>query len=360
MSRHATVAPDPADAPARAAAGADAAARAPGRTRRAIRLFARPEVAAAAGAVLVWIVFAIAGGEAFRSASGLAAVLNAAAPLGILAVAVALLMIGGEFDLSVGSMIGLAGMLILMLTTHWGWPLWPALGATLLLCLAIGFANGYLVVRTGLPSFIVTLGTLFILRGLAIAVPRMVTRRTQLGGLDRVPGYDAAQLLFASQPFGEFRVSIVWWLALAALGTWILLRTRWGNWIFGVGGNPDAARRVGVPVRRVKIGLFMGTAFAAFLVAAIQAVRYTGADSLRGELQEFRAIIAVVIGGTLLTGGYGSVIGAVFGALIFGMVQQGIVITGVDADWFQVFLGAMLVLAVIVNNYIRRTVAESA
>src|SRR5690606_1783224 len=83
------------------------------------------------------------------------------------------------------------------------------------------------------------------LRGLAIAVPRMVTRRTQLGGLDRVPGYDAAQLLFASQPFGEFRVSILWWLALAALGTWILLRTRWGNWIFGVGGNPDAARRAG-------------------------------------------------------------------------------------------------------------------
>jgi len=216
------------------------------------------------------------------------------------------------------------------------------------------------VTRTGLPSFIVTLGTLFILRGLAIAVPRMVTRRTQLGGLDRVPGYDTARLLFAGQPFGEFRVSILWWLALSALGTWILLRTRWGNWIFGVGGNPDAARRVGVPVRRVKIGLFMGTAFAAFLVAAIQAVRYTGADSLRGELQEFRAIIAVVIGGTLLTGGYGSVIGAVFGALIFGTVQQGIVITGVDADWFQVFLGAMLVLAVIVNNYIRRTVAESA
>jgi simple sugar transport system permease protein len=322
-------------------------------------LFARPELAAATGAALVWLIFAVVAGEAFRSVESTAAIFNAAAPLGILAVAVALLMIGGEFDLSVGSIIGLAGMSILLLTRHYGWPLWPAIGATILLCLFIGFINGYLVVRTGLPSFIVTLGTLFILRGLTIAVPRMLTRRTQLGGLAEVSGYEQARLLFASQPLGGFRVSVLWWLGLAAVATWVLLRTRWGNWIFGVGGAPDAARRVGVPVSRVKIGLFMTTAFAACLVAVIQVVQFTGADALRGEQQEFRAIIAVVIGGTLLTGGYGSAAGAVFGALIFGMVQQGIVITGVDADWFQVFLGSMLVVAVIVNNYIRRFVMGS-
>jgi simple sugar transport system permease protein len=326
--------------------------------RRRPQLGARPELAAAAGAVLVWIVFAVVAGEPFRSLQSTAAILNAAAPLGILAVAVALLMIGGEFDLSVGSVIGLAGMSILLLTRHYGWPLWPAIAATIALCLVIGFANGYLVVRTGLPSFIVTLGTLFILRGLTIAVPRMLTRRTQIGGLAEVSGYEQAKLFFASQPFGgPFRASVVWWLGIAALATWVLLRTRWGNWIFGVGGAPDAARRVGVPVDRVKIGLFMATALAACLVAVIQVVQFTGADALRGEQQEFRAIIAVVIGGTLLTGGYGSAVGAVFGALIFGMVQQGIVITGVDADWFQVFLGGMLVAAVIVNNYIRRTIA---
>jgi simple sugar transport system permease protein len=323
------------------------------------RLLGRPEVGAAAGALLIWLVFAVAAGAPFRSLEGTAAFLNAAAPLGILAVAVALLMIAGEFDLSVGSIIGFAGMSIMLLTRHFDWALWPAIGAAVVLSLAIGFGNGYLVVRTGLPSFIVTLGTLFAFRGLTIAVSRQLTRRTQLGGLDEVAGYGPAQTLFGSEVLGPFRVSIVWWLGLAAIATWMLLRTRFGNWIFAAGGAAEAARKMGVPVARVKIALFMTTALAACLVAVIQVVRFTGADALRGEQQEFRAIIAVVIGGTLLTGGYGSAVGAVLGALIFGMVQQGIVITGVDADWFQVFLGAMLVGAVIFNNFIRRRASEA-
>jgi simple sugar transport system permease protein len=330
-----------------------------GALARSRRLLARPEVGAAAAALLVWLLFAAVAGPSFRSLEGTAAFLNAAAPLGILAVAVALLMIAGEFDLSIGSIIGVAGMTIMLLTRHFDWPLWPAIGVTVLLSLAIGLGNGYLVVRTGLPSFIVTLGTLFAFRGLTIAVSRLLTRRTQLGGLDEVPGYAPAQALFGSDVLGPFRVSILWWIVLAALATWVLIRTRFGNWIFAAGGAPEAARKMGVPVARVKIVLFMTTALAACLVAVIQVVRFTGADALRGEQQEFRAIIAVVIGGTLLTGGYGSAIGAVLGALIFGMVQQGIVITGVDADWFQVFLGVMLVAAVLFNNFIRRRVAEA-
>jgi simple sugar transport system permease protein len=334
------------EAPARAAA--------PGVTPAFRRLLARPELGVAAAAVLVWLVFAAVAGPAFRSLDGTAAFLNAAAPLGILAVAVALLMIAGEFDLSVGSIIGCAGMTIMLLTRHFEWPLWPAIGIAAALSLAIGFGNGYLVVRTGLPSFIVTLGTLFAFRGLTIAVSRLLTRRTQLGGLDEVAGYGSAQTLFASDLLGPVRVSVLWWLGLAGLATWVLLRTRFGNWIFAAGGAPEAARKLGVPVARVKIALFMVTALAACLVAVIQAVRFTGADALRGEQQEFRAIIAVVIGGTLLTGGYGSAVGAVLGALIFGMVQQGIVITGVDADWFQLFLGVMLVAAVLFNDFVRR------
>jgi len=315
---------------------------------------ARPEVAAAVGVVLVWCVFAVAAGPTFRSGAGAAAYLNAAAPLGILAVGVALLMIGGEFDLSVGSIVGASGIVLMLLTTELGWSVWPAVGVTVAVCLALGFLNGLMVVRTRLPSFIVTLATLFIVRGLTIAAARGFTRRTQLGGLDDVPGFASARWIFASDPVRGFQVSILWWLGAAVIGTWILRRTHWGNWIFAVGGQQEAARNVGVPVARVKVALFMTTAFAAALVGIIQAVQFTGADVLRGQLQEFNAIIAAVIGGTLLSGGYGSVIGAGLGALIFGMVRQGIVMAGVDADWFQVFLGAMLLLAVLVNNFALR------
>mgnify|MGYP001363717780 CR=1 FL=1 len=320
-------------------------------SRRLARVFARPETAAAVGAILIWILFAGLAGPAFRSMAGTASYLNAAAPLGILAVGVAMLMIGGEFDLSVGSIVGVSGMSVMLLTTELGWSVWPAIIATVVLCLLIGFLNGLTVVRTQLPSFIVTLATLFILRGLTIASARGFTRRTQLGGLDDVPGYELASLVFGSAPLAGLRVSIIWWLAAAALATWVLVRTPWGNWIFAAGGQPEAARNIGVRVGRVKIGLFMTTALCACLVGILQAVRFTGADALRGQLQEFYAIIAVVIGGTLLTGGYGSVVGAVFGALIFGMVRQGIVMAGIEADWFQVVLGGMLLLAVFVNRF---------
>lgn len=307
-----------------------------------------PEIAVLAGVVVVWIAFALIAGESFRSWTATLAILNAAAPLGILAIAVALLMIGGEFDLSIGSIIGAGSMAIMLLVQHFHVPLLLALPLSLVLALAIGLANGILVTRTRLPSFIVTLGTLFMVRGVTIAVTRLITRRTQLGGLAQADGYDVARQLFGS--------SILWCVLLALLSTWVLQRTHWGNWIFGAGGHADAARRAGVPVARVKIALFMFTAFAGWLVAVLQVVQYTGADALRGQGQEFLAIVAAVIGGALLTGGYGSALGALLGALIFGMVQQGIVITGVDADWFQVFLGFMLLAAVLANNVVRRRV----
>ena len=322
------------------------------------RLLARPELGAIGGAMGVWIFFAfVAGDRGFLTLRGTATYFEVAAELGILAVAVALLMIGGEFDLSVGSIIGASGMLMTILAVQYGWNLWAALLAVVVFAVAAGLFNGYLVIKTGLPSFIVTLATLFIFRGATIGLTRMLTGRTQLGGLNEASGYDLAQTLFASDiPIAGvgFPVSILWWLALAALATWLLLRTPFGNWIFGVGGDARAARNTGVPVERVKVTLFVGTALAASFIGVMQVVAFSGADVLRGELREFYAIIVVVIGGTLLTGGYGSAIGAVFGALVFGMVRQGIVFTGVDADWFKVFLGAMLLLAVLVNQWVRR------
>jgi simple sugar transport system permease protein len=330
------------------------------------RLLTRPEIGALLGLVIVWVFFALAAHQHnFISWATTASVLNRAAPLGIIAVAVALLMIAGEFDLSIGSIIGFSGMAIMILVTDTvggglGWALWPAIIVSLVLALGIGAFNGAVVIATKLPSFIVTLGTLFIFRGLTIAITRSKTSRTQLGGLDEVSGYSLAKKIFASDIhlFGtQFDIAILWWIGLTVLATAILLRTRSGNWIFGTGGAVDAARNVGVPTRRVKIALFMTTAFAAWLVAVIQVVQFTGADTLRGTGQELQAIIAAVVGGCLLTGGYGSAVGASLGALIFALVQQGIVITGVEGDWFLVFIGAILLVAVIFNNFIRRRAA---
>ncbi len=324
------------------------------------RLLDHPELGAVAGAVVVWVFFAlVAGDRGFVSQAGAATYLAVSSELGILSVVVALLMIAGEFDLSVGSTIGASGMATALLTVEYGWPMWAALAASAGLALVIGLINGLVVVRTKLPSFIVTLAMLFIVRGSTIGVTREITGRTQLGGVDAAAGYASAHTVFAGSISG-FSISILWWLALAVAATVVLLRTRFGNWILGAGGSADAARNLGVPVARVKIILFMATALAAWFISATDVVQFSGADVLRGENREFEAIIAVVIGGTLLTGGYGSAIGAVFGALIFGMAQQGIVFAGAPADWYQAFLGAMLIGAVLVNNYVRRRAAQAA
>ena len=327
------------------------------------KIFNRPEFGALGGALLVWLFFVvIAGDKGFLSLRGTATFLEVGAELGILAVAVSALMIGGEFDLSIGSTIGLTGMAMVMLTMEAGVPLPLSMIMALALALAIGFVNGYIVVQSGLPSFIVTLGTLYIIRGSTIGITRMITGRTQVGGLDEAAGYEVMRLLLASDiRVGGvgFSISIVWWLVIAAVATLILRRTQFGNWIYAVGGSFHSARMMGVPVRKVKIRLFMATAVAAWFIAMIQAVAFTGADVLRGQQREFLAIIAVVIGGTLLTGGYGSAIGAALGALIFGMVRQGIVFAGVDADWFQVFMGVVLLAAVLVNTFIRSRAAEA-
>ena len=321
------------------------------------RLLTRPELGAVAGAIIVFVFFAVvAGDRGFLTSTGTISYLEVSAQLGIVVIPVALLMIAGEFDLSVGSMIGAAGMLLAIPMAEFGWPLWAALLLAFGVALVVGFLNGYLVVKTGLPSFIVTLATLFALRGATIGFTRLITGRTQVSGVQAEGSFLGA--LFAGEVAG-IPVSIFWWLGLGALGTWILLRTTFGNWIFGTGGDPVAARNVGVPVNRVKILLFMATAAGATLLATLQVLDAGSADVLRGTLFEFQAIIATVIGGVLLTGGYGSVIGPMFGALIFGMVNQGIFFTGVNTDWFQVFLGAMLLIAVIVNNYIRQRAARS-
>ena len=322
-------------------------------------VLARPELGAVAGAAVVFTFFAVvAGDQGFLTKNGAINYLEVAAQVGVLASAVTLLMIAGEFDLSVGSMIGAAGVLLALPVTEFGWPLWLALPFTFAAAACVGLINGLLVVRTGVPAFIVTLAALFILRGLTIGVTGLVTDSTQVVGVNEALGDDPLLPLFSGELWG-LPVSVFWWLALTALGTWLLSRTRFGNWTLATGGDAAAARSTGVPVRRVKVLLFCSTAMAAALVGVLVVLGTGSADVLGGELKEFEAITAAVIGGTLLTGGYGSVIGAAFGALIFGMVSQGIFFTGVAADWFQSVLGAMLLGAVLVNQFARRRALEA-
>ncbi|RME45734.1 MAG: ABC transporter permease [Caldilineae bacterium] len=321
------------------------------------RIFRRPEVGAVIGAAAVWLFFAIVAPENWISVQGIARILDPSSTLGIMAVAVALLMIGGEFDLSTGVMTGTSGLIAGLLATELGMNLWLAMFLSLLFALAVGYINGIMVIKTGLPSFIVTLATFFILRGANVGTTRLLVNQVRVSGIDKATGFEAARLLFNTEISllgTEFRTTILWWLALTALATWVLLRTKYGSWIFAVGGDAEAARNVGVPAARVKVALFMTTAGAAWLVGIMNDLRLRSAVASQGIGQEFVYIIAAVIGGCLLTGGYGSAIGAAVGAVIFGMAQVGIVFAGWDTDWFFSFLGIMLLAAVIVNNYTRK------
>jgi simple sugar transport system permease protein len=298
----------------------------------------------------------------FRSARGVANWMDPASTLGIMAVAVALLMIGGHFDLSAGVMTGTTALTVGIVAVEFRQNLWVAIGIALVVALAVGFLNGWLVTRTGLPSFIITLGTFLMLQGLNVGLTKLFTNTVSVGGIDDVPGYAAAEWIFASRlAVGgtEFRVAILWWLLFTALATWVLLRTRFGNRVFATGGDEVAARNVGVPARRTTITLFMTTAVAAWFVGTTLAVRLTSVQANTGVGQELIYIVAAVIGGCLLTGGFGSAVGASLGALIFGMTQLGIPYLHWDSDWFYFFLGAMLLLAVLANRLVRRY-AEAA
>ncbi|MFE5566881.1 ABC transporter permease [Amycolatopsis japonica] len=320
------------------------------------RLVVRPEIGALLGAVVVFLFFTLVTDQ-FFSGSGVATWLDDASTLGIMAVAVSLLMIGGEFDLSAGVMTASTALVTATLATQAGWNVWLALFASLVFALAVGAFNGWLVMRTGLPSFIVTLGTFLALQGLNLGVTRLVTGTVQVSGMRSTDGYESAGFVFASTvDIGgtAFQISILWWIGFAVLAAWLLVRTRFGNWIFAVGGSAQSSRAVGVPVVRTKIMLFMTTALAAWLVGSINILRFASVQANQGIGLEFQYIIAAVIGGCLLTGGFGSAIGAAIGALIFGMARQGIVFARWDSDWFMLFLGVMLLSAVLVNNAFRR------
>ena len=327
------------------------------------QLFRRPDIGAFVGAVAVFLLFSVTASSVnWATDLGVwSSWLNTAAYDGIVAVPVALLMIAGEFDLSAGVMIGSSGLLLGILTTEHGWNIWPAIAVCIVFGMGVGFINGFAVVKTKLPSFIITLGTFFMLRGLNAGLTIKLTGGVSINNVDAASGFSFAHTLFASQiwPSQGLTVAVAWWLGLTAVGAWLLSKTRFGNWTFGAGGDATAARNVGVPVARTKILLFMATSTVSALWGVMTTVQLRGIQSNEGVGREFESIIAAVVGGCLLTGGYGSVIGTAFGAAILGMAQIGIIDSNWDSNWVYFFEGVVLVSAVLLNTAIRRR-AEAA
>lgn len=341
------------------------------------RLLRYPSSGAMIGVAIVFILFVFIANPAMFSPRGVLNWVEVSAQLTVLAVGACLLMISGEFDLSVGSMIAFSGMVMALLIVFGDLPAWAAILCGFGAAMAIGFVIGTIRVRTGLPSFVVSLAFLFILRGASIVAARLFNETTLIGGLGNFKNTDVVAFLFGGEVFGGVFVwlaevgllaklpnglpvvpgvpmVVIWAIVLTAGATYVLNWTRFGNWIFATGGDANAARSSGIPVNRVRTILFVFSAFCATVFAATQVFDFGSADASRGLLKEFEAIIAVVIGGALLTGGYGSVIGAMLGALVFGIVSQGFFYTGVDGDWFQIFLGAVLLGAVAFNTYTRK------
>ncbi|CAL9599893.1 ABC transporter permease [Streptomyces sp. enrichment culture] len=326
------------------------------RTSPLRKLLSRPELGSVVGAIAVFVFFAIVA-DSFLRASSLSTVLYASSTIGIMAVPVALLMIGGEFDLSAGVLVTSSALISSMFSYQMTANVWVGVGVSLLATLAIGAFNGWMLTRTKLPSFIITLGTFLMLTGLNLGFTKLIDGTVSTKTIADMEGFPTAQDVFASTlTIGDvdFKITILWWFALVALASWILLRTRAGNWIFAVGGNQDAARAVGVPVARTKIGLYMGVAFGAWIAGQHLLFSYDVVQSGEGVGNELIYIIAAVIGGCLITGGYGSAVGSAVGAFIFGMTSKGIVFAEWNPDWFKFFLGAMLLLATLLNAWVRK------
>ncbi len=319
------------------------------------KLLARPELGSLVGAIVIYVFFFVVA-EPFRSAAALSTILYVSSTYGIMAVGVALLMIGGEFDLSAGVAVTTAALASSLFAFQFSLNVWVGILFGLAMALAIGFVNGYLVIRTGIPSFLITLGTFLMLQGLNLAITKLLTGQVASQSIQDMDGYNLATKIFASEfkvAGVSVRITVVYWLVFVAIATWILLRTKVGNWIYAVGGDAESARAVGVPVAKTKIGLFMGVGFLAWFSGMHLLFRFDTVQSGEGVGNEFIYIIAAVIGGCLLTGGYGTAVGAAIGAFIYGMTNQGIVYAGWNPDWVKFFLGVMLLLATVTNLWVR-------
>ena len=323
-------------------------------TRFRFRLAEFSEVVALISFVAVFAFFALAA-ENFLTPFAIANILTFASITGIVVVAVAMLMISGEFDLSVGSTFAVASY-VFALTLNAGVAPLSAMLLALLVSVVLGLINGLIVTRTGIPSFITTLGTMLAYRGIARAIGGGVFasyKGERLALFDILNGpIEAVNRL--SQPSGNFRVSILWFIVIAIIMSWVLMRTRYGNWVFATGGNPGAALAQGVAIKRVKLINFALAGLCAGIASVMQFAHRTSVDPLRGEGMELIAVAACVIGGVRLSGGYGAILGACVGVLLLQMLEQGLVLMLIPVQIFQAVTGAILIVAVISNTYLGR------
>lgn len=314
-------------------------------------LLRRPEAGAFLGLLAVLIFFAAFGGLTFLKPAGMSSWLNVAANLGIIAIPVGLLMIAGELDISVGAMVPFGAMTVAVISGHYGMSIWLGIAVTMAFGVTVGLINGYMVIRTAVPSLIVTLGSLFAVQGIVLGLTVLITKSTSVALTVEGP----AKVIFGDFLFGgQLQVMVIWWLVLTAAYVFFIHFSPKGNWIFAMGGDKVSARNAGIPTDRMTILLFVLSSTSAAFVGMCQAILYNSAQVAGGQSFIFNSIISVVVGGVLLTGGFGSVIGIFFGTITFAIVNQGIYYTDFDRNWSALIIGVLLLLAVLMNNTFRK------
>ncbi len=322
-------------------------------TRFRYRLATIPEVVALVSFLAVFLFFSLAT-DTFLTPIAFANILTFGSITGIMVIGVAMLMISGEFDLSVGATFAVSSYVFALSLIAGVAPFLAAILALLVSAL-LGLLNGLIVTRSGIPSFIATLGTMLAYRGIVRAIGsgdfatytgEALTFFNYLNG----PITPLNQLFV---PVPNFRLSIIWFLLIALIFSFILMRTKYGNWTFAAGGSPEAALAQGVNVNRVKVTNFMIAAVLAGLAGIMQFAHRSSVDPLRGEGMELIAVAACVIGGTRLKGGVGTIFGAMVGIILLQMLEQGLVLMRIPIQIFQAVAGLIIIIAVISNTYLR-------
>ena len=316
--------------------------------RRLVKLaLQKPELASAMLLLLLVVLFQIRSEGIFLSINNVRGVLGLLPETALVAVGVTLLMISGEFDLSVGSVFALMPMTMAVLVVA-GWPFWAAVTVGLMLCALIGFLNGWLTIRFDIPSFITTLGMLFMARSLTVVISGGFPPRIKPG---EVPSWIFVGFV---DDGGLIRASVLWFIGIAILISLLLARTNFGNWVRATGGYLPAASAMGIPTGKVKIACFMICSVLAGFAGMIQSLRLNSFLPSIGEGMELQAVAAAVIGGTSLSGGVGSIIGGLIGAILIRVIDNGMVMSQIDGTWFKFAIGALTIFAVVGNAWLRR------